>query len=261
MTIGEMIREKRKESKLTQKELGDLLSVSSQMIAQYENNKRKPKISTLRKICYAMDMTISDLGGIVLDYYSPEELEDDIPKLRELFPNFNNDKDWTIGIRIQQLRQQRGFTRDELSIICGLPVSDIEDFENEIREPTMPEVEKIARGFDMSVGEFVSVPKMKGVFQPLNPQPEKPTMRRIIANRLLNNILHVLNDDGLDKIVDYAVNLSRDRQYVNWWDVQDNQKQESDATTEKTATTSTSETVTDNSKIITDNSEIITDNQ
>ena len=36
MTIGEMIREKRKESKLTQKELGDLLSVSSQMIAQYE---------------------------------------------------------------------------------------------------------------------------------------------------------------------------------------------------------------------------------
>lgn len=77
MTIGEMIRNKRKEAKITQQELGEILGVSSQMIAQYENDKRKPKIETLRKICKAMNITVGELGGDIWSYYSSKELAED----------------------------------------------------------------------------------------------------------------------------------------------------------------------------------------
>ena len=58
MTIGEKIKIIRKKNRLTQKELGDKLGVSYQMIAQYENGKRNPKIETVQKIADALDMSI-----------------------------------------------------------------------------------------------------------------------------------------------------------------------------------------------------------
>ncbi len=48
--IGRIIKEARKEKGLTQKELGEKLGVSYQMIAQYESGHRKPKIETLKRI-------------------------------------------------------------------------------------------------------------------------------------------------------------------------------------------------------------------
>lgn len=59
MTIGEGIKEARKNKGLSQQELGDMLGVSQAMIAQYENGKRVPKIETLERIANA-------LGGTVL---------------------------------------------------------------------------------------------------------------------------------------------------------------------------------------------------
>ena len=78
MTIGEMIRSKRKEKNMTQQELGNALKVSSQMIAQYENGRRKPKLNTLRKICQAMEISIGDLGDDIWKYYSNEEIKADL---------------------------------------------------------------------------------------------------------------------------------------------------------------------------------------
>lgn len=57
MTIGEKIRKIRKENGLTQKQLGEKLGVSYQMIAQYENGKRNPKIDTIEKIADALEVS------------------------------------------------------------------------------------------------------------------------------------------------------------------------------------------------------------
>lgn len=62
MTIGEKIKQARKKSGLTQKELGEKLGVSAAMIAQYENNKRNPKWKTLKKIADALNMPVIDLS-------------------------------------------------------------------------------------------------------------------------------------------------------------------------------------------------------
>lgn len=60
MNTGESIRHFRKEKGLTQKELGELLGVSPQMIAQYERGVRNPKKETLQKIAAALNVSPYD---------------------------------------------------------------------------------------------------------------------------------------------------------------------------------------------------------
>ena len=67
--IGENIKFFRKENKLTQKQLADLIGVSYQQISQYECGKRNPKIDTLRKIASALN--------VPLPYFLPLENEEE----------------------------------------------------------------------------------------------------------------------------------------------------------------------------------------
>ena len=61
MKIGERIREARKEKGLSQVELGKLLKVTQQMIAQYEKGDRTPKKDTLEKIAEALEVPLTQL--------------------------------------------------------------------------------------------------------------------------------------------------------------------------------------------------------
>ncbi len=67
MTTGERIRNARKNAKLTQKTLGEALGVSPQMIAQYENGDRLPKVETLQRIANALNISLLDLGVLDTD--------------------------------------------------------------------------------------------------------------------------------------------------------------------------------------------------
>lgn len=60
-TIGQKIKRMRLEKGLTQKDLAALLGTSQQNLAQYEKDKRRPKIETVRKIAKALDVCIGDL--------------------------------------------------------------------------------------------------------------------------------------------------------------------------------------------------------
>lgn len=59
MSIGNKIRDARKKAGLTQKELGERLGISYQTIAQWENNLRNPKFTTLQKIADALHVDVS----------------------------------------------------------------------------------------------------------------------------------------------------------------------------------------------------------
>ena len=56
MTFGDTLRDLRQQRGMTQKELGNTLGVSAQMIAQYENGKRKPKLGTLQQIAASLNV-------------------------------------------------------------------------------------------------------------------------------------------------------------------------------------------------------------
>lgn len=56
MTTGELIKQARQNSKMTQKELAEKVGVSYQMIQAWENNRRNPKTETLKKIAIALNV-------------------------------------------------------------------------------------------------------------------------------------------------------------------------------------------------------------
>lgn len=62
MTLGEIIKQARITKGLSQKELAALLGTTPQNLAQYENNRRRPKINTLRNIASAMNVTLGELS-------------------------------------------------------------------------------------------------------------------------------------------------------------------------------------------------------
>lgn len=77
MIFGEKIKALRKEKGLSQRQLGEKMGVKQQTIAQYEKATDQPKLSTVRKIAEALDVSISEL---VNDWrqYTPEEIAADI---------------------------------------------------------------------------------------------------------------------------------------------------------------------------------------
>lgn len=59
--IGKIIETKRKEKKLTQKELADYLGVSNTAISKWENGNNLPDISMLEPLCEILELDLLDL--------------------------------------------------------------------------------------------------------------------------------------------------------------------------------------------------------
>ena len=59
--IGKRIKDRRKELKLTQKELADRLDVTRSLVGQYERGVRNPKPSTLQRIADALGISVTEL--------------------------------------------------------------------------------------------------------------------------------------------------------------------------------------------------------
>ena len=66
MTIGEKIKNARKERKMTQKQLAEKSGLIETTIRKYEAGTQNPKLHNLQKIATALDMPLSEL-------ISPEE--------------------------------------------------------------------------------------------------------------------------------------------------------------------------------------------
>lgn len=61
MTVGENIKEIRKEKGLTQKQLGDKCNINEANLRKYENGKQTPKIETIKKIADALEVPCTRL--------------------------------------------------------------------------------------------------------------------------------------------------------------------------------------------------------
>ncbi len=82
MTIGERIRNARKNAGLTQKQLGEKCGINEANIRKYESGRQNPKYETLQKIASALEIPLSQIlpineqiGLAALDYLSPETNE------------------------------------------------------------------------------------------------------------------------------------------------------------------------------------------
>lgn len=64
MTTGQRIKLARRNAGLTQKELGQKLGITYQTLAQWENDLRKPKFETLKRIADALGVPVGELLGL-----------------------------------------------------------------------------------------------------------------------------------------------------------------------------------------------------
>lgn len=82
MTIGDNIKKYRKQNKLTQKQLGDLIGKSTISVRKYEANDITPSLQVLGDISVAFNITISDLTNnepvINSDLYKDRAINNDI---------------------------------------------------------------------------------------------------------------------------------------------------------------------------------------
>lgn len=79
--FGARIRSRRRELRLTQEKLAELLDVSHQYVALLESGKREPSMNTFVSLCYALELSPNAL----LCDSMPEELFGDQPlRLRQL---------------------------------------------------------------------------------------------------------------------------------------------------------------------------------
>ncbi|HSP47758.1 MAG TPA: helix-turn-helix transcriptional regulator [Clostridiaceae bacterium] len=61
VTIGENIKRVRKEKKLTQKDLGEIVGISNTYLSDIEIGRTNPSIKTLKRIAKGLDVSYVEL--------------------------------------------------------------------------------------------------------------------------------------------------------------------------------------------------------
>lgn len=110
MNIGENIKNKRIEKKLSQEELANLCGLSKNGIWNYENTKRRPNLEVLMNIADALDVTLEDLiygsNSIYINRLnrSGASIIRDVSQLstQELIDELNSRDDFPIKINIKK---------------------------------------------------------------------------------------------------------------------------------------------------------------
>lgn len=88
MDVGARIRQIRKSKNLSERELADLTSISQPVINRLENNTRTADIDSIKRICSALGLTLSQFFADKPDSVPelPSEINQAIEKIRKLPP-------------------------------------------------------------------------------------------------------------------------------------------------------------------------------
>lgn len=119
MTIGEKIKQIRKEKGLTQKELGKISCTSEGTIRQYEIGKRQPRLEPLRQIAKALGVTVSVFIEDTPDFWENLPEDDKNSGFEPFAPEFSRSR---IDRALNQLNAQ-GLQKaaENVEIIAGNP--------------------------------------------------------------------------------------------------------------------------------------------
>lgn len=81
--IGKFIAKCRKEKNMTQQELADKIGVTDRAISHWENGRRLPDYSLIKKLCDILSISINELfyGEKISNENYKEKAEDNIEKL------------------------------------------------------------------------------------------------------------------------------------------------------------------------------------
>lgn len=89
------LRELRKQNEMTQKELADLIGVSTVSLNRYEKGLRKPKLDKLKKISEVFGVSIKIISGVDFEENTEKEilvLKTEYDRLKEIERKYNEIK-------------------------------------------------------------------------------------------------------------------------------------------------------------------------
>ena len=103
--IGKFIAKCRKEKNMTQQELADKIGVTDRAVSHWENGRRLPDYSLIKKLCDILSISINELfsGEEISNENYKEKAEDNIEKL--INDNYRKKKkmNWIIAILVAVL--------------------------------------------------------------------------------------------------------------------------------------------------------------
>lgn len=135
----EKLKVLRKEKRLTQKSLSNMLNISQGAYAQWENGKREPNFEKLSLLACIFDVSI--------DFLLSEYLE----MSKETYLKLKEEKKNLFSVRLKELRLQHGFSQEELAEKIGIKRNSYSDWENSKCKPNYEKLEKIADFFGVSL--------------------------------------------------------------------------------------------------------------
>lgn len=109
-TFGELLTELRIDRKLSQKQLGEIIFVSSGTISNYENNIHYPDVEKLICLADYFDVTIDYLLGRSTSALSPKVLEEEllagqtVGKVIETIQGLTPDQKRALSVLLRDMR-------------------------------------------------------------------------------------------------------------------------------------------------------------
>lgn len=134
-TFGENLKSIRKERKLSQKKLAEMVEVSQQIISRWEKGMTEP---TLGKLCWIADLfylTVDELVG-----RGPYEIQG---------------LDGVFHMNIKTLRERNHFPQSAFGAMNEVTQQCVSQWELQTRAPTLGCLVQIADMFELSIDELV----------------------------------------------------------------------------------------------------------
>jgi transcriptional regulator with XRE-family HTH domain len=131
--FGKHFEQLREQRGMTHDQLAEASGVELALIEQIEHGEASPSLDTIRQLAGGLDLQLSDLF---------EGLDDERIASKPFGP------------RLEQLRERRGWSREQLAASSGLDVAMIEQIEREQVSPSLDIVRRIAAAFDLQLSDL-----------------------------------------------------------------------------------------------------------
>lgn len=129
MATGSRIRDFRKQRGKTIDELVKQVGISRSFLSAVERGEKKPSVNTLKKIAETLNVPVS---------YLVTDMSD------------NN-----VGKKIKLIREGRNLDFEDLAERSGIPVWDLQTFEEGTTNPTMDQLERLADALGVTIRYFL----------------------------------------------------------------------------------------------------------
>lgn len=136
VNIGKRIQKYRKERKITQVELGELINRSLRSVMKYEQGEVVPSIALLEEIAEVLGVDVS----LLLDDETGKTLNDFLK----------------IGDNIKKYRESKGITQKDMAEnILNIPRSTYSNYENNNRVPSLELLNRIAEVLKVDIETLI----------------------------------------------------------------------------------------------------------